>query len=79
MVRQHHKLNGHESEQAPGDSREPGAWHAAVHAVTESDTTLQLNNINDTGTAFEINTVPQKVEMMAGAGEYTAPLPTRDF
>ena len=40
---------------------------------------MQLNNINDTGTTFKINAVPQKVEMMAGAGEHTAPLPTHDF
>ena len=32
----HHRLDGHEFEQAPGDRE---AWHAAVHRVAESDTT----------------------------------------
>ena len=37
IVGWHHQLNGHESEQAPeiGD----GQGHAAVHGVSESDTT----------------------------------------
>ena len=36
MVGWHHRLNGHEFEQAPGagDGRE--AWRAAVHGVAES-------------------------------------------
>ena len=40
MVGWHHRLNGHESEQAPGagDGRE--AWHAAVHGVAKSRTRL---------------------------------------
>ena len=46
-------------------AKDRGAWHAAVRAVTEADTTLQLNSIRDRGTAFEINAVPQKVEMAA--------------
>ena len=33
MVRWHHRLNGHESEQTLGDSGE--AWHAVVHGVTK--------------------------------------------
>ena len=34
MVGWHHRLNGQESEQAPGDSEGRGAWRAAVHGVT---------------------------------------------
>ena len=34
-VRWHQQLNGHESEQTPGDSEGQGAGHAAVHGVTE--------------------------------------------
>ena len=36
MVGWHHKLNGHESEQAPGNSEGQEAWHAAVHGVTRT-------------------------------------------
>ena len=43
MVGWHHRLNGHEFEQTPGDSGGQGARRAAVHGVTESDTTEQLN------------------------------------
>jgi len=39
MVGWHHRLNGHEFEQALGaGARE--AWHAAVHGVTKSQTPL---------------------------------------
>ena len=35
-----HQVNGHEFEQILGDSEgQLGAWHAAVHGLTESDTT----------------------------------------
>ena len=40
MVRQHHRLNGHEPEQIPGDSEGWGGWHAAVHGVVKSRTGL---------------------------------------
>ena len=33
----HHRLNGPEFEQTPGDSE---AWHAAVHGVAKSRTQL---------------------------------------
>ena len=39
MVGWHHRLNGHEFEQALGDGE---AWYAAVHGVTKSWT--QLSN-----------------------------------
>ena len=38
MVRQHHRLNGHELEQAPGDSEGRGTWCAAVHEVAKNRT-----------------------------------------
>ena len=43
MVGQHqrlHRLNGHESEQTPGESEDRGAWRAAVHGTTKSQTQL---------------------------------------
>ena len=38
MVEWHHRLNGHEFEQTPGDGSE--AWCAAVHGVAKSWTWL---------------------------------------
>ena len=39
MVPWHHQLNGQEFEQTPGDSEGQGTRCAAVHGITESDTT----------------------------------------
>ena len=39
MVGWHHRLNGHEFDQALGDGEDREAWHAAVHRVAESDKT----------------------------------------
>ena len=36
MVGWHHRLNGHEFEQALGVVEDKEAWHAAVHGVTMS-------------------------------------------
>ena len=36
MVGWHHRLDGHELEQAPGGVMDREAWHAAVHGVTKS-------------------------------------------
>ena len=43
MIGWHHQLNGHEFEQALGVGDEQGSLAAAVHGVTESETTEQLN------------------------------------
>ena len=36
MVREHHGLSGHESEQTPEIVKEREAWHAAVCGVAKS-------------------------------------------
>ena len=41
MVGWHHRLNGHEFEQALGDDEGQGAWRAAVHGAAESRTRLR--------------------------------------
>ena len=45
MVGWHHRLNGHEFEQAWEMVKDREAWHAAVHGVTELDMIEWLNNI----------------------------------
>ena len=42
MVGWHHRLTGHEFEQALGDGKGQGSLHAAVHGVAKSWT--QLND-----------------------------------
>ena len=38
MVGWHHRLNGHEFEQTPGDGKGQGGLGAAVHGVAKSQT-----------------------------------------
>ena len=40
MVGWHHRLNGHEFEQAPGDGEGQGSWCDAAHGVAKSWTRL---------------------------------------
>ena len=40
MVGWHHRLNGHEFEWTLGVGDGQGAWHAAVHGVTQTWTRL---------------------------------------
>ena len=45
MVRQHHRLNGHELEQTPGDGEGQGSLACcSPQGHKESDTTERLNN-----------------------------------
>ena len=47
IVRWHHQLNGHGSEQTPGDNEGQGSLACcSPWGRKESDTTEQLNNIN---------------------------------
>ena len=43
MVRWHHRLNGHEFEQAPGVGDGQGGWHVSPEGCKESDMTERLN------------------------------------
>ena len=36
MVGWHHRLNGHEFEQTPGDMKDREAWRASVHGIAKS-------------------------------------------
>ena len=40
MVGWHHRLNGHEFEQTPGNGEGHGTLHASVHGVTKSQIRL---------------------------------------
>ena len=40
MVGWHHRLNGHEFQQTPGDVKDREPWCAAVHGVPKSQTRL---------------------------------------
>ena len=50
MVGWHHRLNGHEFGQTPGNGEGQGACCTAVHGVTKSQT--QLSNWTTTTTTF---------------------------
>ena len=55
LVGWHHHLNGLELEQALGDGEGQGeAWCTAVHGITESDITKQLNNNNILSIALHV-------------------------
>ena len=47
MVGWHHELNGHESEQIPGEVKGREAWRATVHGVAELKMTKCLSNNNN--------------------------------
>ena len=77
MVGWHHRLNGHEVEQAPKMVKDREALCAAVRGVAELDTAEQLNN----SVVLKIRSLkprsPQGWFLLEALGENPqAPLPT---
>ena len=54
MFEWHHRLNGHEFEQIPGDSEDREAQCAAVHGVAKSWTLLNERTTKNTRAKAEI-------------------------
>ena len=69
MVGWHHQLNGHESEQTPGDSRGQRSLLAAVHGVAKNQTQLsdwttkRLDEIKDLNYYTEIILLAEENEL----------------
>ena len=55
----HHQLNGHESEQTPGDSGQGGLACHSPWGCRESDKTEQLNNLI---TKYVLQRIERKIE-----------------
>ena len=63
MVRQHHQLNGHESEQTPVDSEgQESLPCCSPWNCKESDTTQQLNNNDILNDLFDFRTEQNQKE-----------------
>ena len=58
MVGWHHRDNGYEFDQTPGDRKDRGAWCAAVYGIAKSQIWQQLNN----------NNIPDWSHMLPGEG-----------
>ena len=45
MVGWHHRFNGHEFEQTPGDGEGQGSLECCIHGVAKSEEQLNNNNL----------------------------------
>ena len=80
MVGWHHRLNGHEFEQAPGDAEGLGACRAAVHGgAKDSDMTEQLNNINNNRNGAPLELFPVFIAVPAEPKSKSGSLSPRSY
>ena len=67
MVGWHHRLDGHESEQTPGDVKDREAWRAAVHGLATSRARLSDSAAGETSYRVTSSALRLAADRVSGA------------